>query len=65
MAKPQHVRFTQKGFRQQMARLDDEQILSVARGAIDELTARSVLKCSVAIKIIELLAPENVRVRAR
>lgn len=49
--------------RSQLVRMSDEQILFIARGAIDELTSRSVIKCSVAVQIIEFLSPENVKIR--
>lgn len=52
-----------KQLRQQLARLDDADVLVVARGAVDELLSRSVIKCAAALVMIESLAPENVRVR--
>ena len=52
-----------KQLRQQLARLDDADVLVVARGAVDELLSRSVIKCAAALAMIESLAPENVRVR--
>jgi hypothetical protein len=52
-----------KQLRQQLARLDDEDVLIVTRGAIDELLSRGLIKCSVALSISESLASENVRIR--
>jgi len=52
-----------KQLRQQLARLDDDDVLIVTRGAIDELLSRSIIKCSVALSISESLASENVRIR--
>jgi hypothetical protein len=53
-----------KKLRANLVRMGDEQVLFVARGAIDELVARNVIGCSVAVRIIEALSPENVRVRS-
>lgn len=58
-----HFKLTKKGLRPQLSKLTDEQLLVVARGAVDELTARNVLRCDSALKVFEFLAPENVRIR--
>ena len=56
-------KLTTRTLRQNLRRMGDEEILMMARGAVDELTARNVIGCSIAIKIINMLGPENVRPR--
>lgn len=38
--------------------MSGEQVLMTARGAIEELTSREILKCASSITILNMLAPE-------
>lgn len=50
---------TRMNVRPTLRRLSKGDLLLVARSSIDELVARSHLKCDPALIIFEILAPEN------
>ena len=52
-------KFTTKDVRQTLRRMTKEQVLMTARGAVDELLSRNLLKCAEAMSIFDTLAPER------
>lgn len=51
--------FTTMHLRQLLRGMNKEQVLMTARGAVEELVSRNHLKCYPAMKILDILAPEN------
>ena len=52
-------RFTTLNVRQQLRKMTKEQVLMMARGAVEELVSRNEMKCLPAMTVLEILAPEN------
>ena len=57
--KPAKKKFTTMDVRRFLNKLTNEQILMTARGAVEELVSRNHMKCIPALKVLEMLAPEN------
>jgi len=49
--------------RSRLGRMTDNEVIRTARGAIDELTARGILKCIPALVVIDALSDEKIHRR--